>query len=85
MPAGASPRNADEVNAQVGILLRQFVTTMEGVGHFQSWLLAEDLKVDPYNMTAADETLIKSAVGGLDASLDTVDMTFINRLTGLFI
>jgi hypothetical protein len=35
-------------------------------------------------MPEDQETLIKSAVNGLDADLDSVDMTFINRLVGLW-
>ena len=84
MTPGLSPRTADEVNLQVGTILRQFTDIKESIGHFQEWLLAADLKVEPYLMTAEDETLIKSAIGQLDGTLDGVDMTFINRLTGMW-
>jgi hypothetical protein len=85
MTVGLSPTNADVLNTQVGSVLRAFTDTKEGVGHFQDWLLATDLKAEPYLMSTEDETLIKSAFSTLDATLDTVDMTFINRLTGLWV
>lgn len=81
---GLSPNSASDVNTSVGQLLRGFTAIKESTHRQQGWLLAIDLKVDPYNMTPDDETLIKSAIGGLDASLEAVDMTFINRLTGLW-
>jgi len=81
---GMNPQTSDEVNMQVGNLLRQFTGIKESVGHYQAWLNGADLKADPYNMDPDLETLIKSAVIGLDTSLDAVDMTFINRLVGLW-
>lgn len=84
MPAGLSPINAAEVNNLVGTHLRVFTDNMESIAHDEAWLAAADLKVDPYNMTAADETLIKSAISTLNTTLQGVDMTFISRLTGLF-
>lgn len=84
MPVGLSPVSADQVNNEVGIVLRQFTDLKESLGHYHEWLTAADLKVEPYLMTAEDETLIKSAIADLDATLDGVDMTFISRLTGLW-
>lgn len=84
MPVGSSPVNALELNNLIGNHLRQFTDNKETIGHDHEWLLAADLKIDPYNMTADDETLIKSAVANLDEALDAVDMTFISRITGLF-
>lgn len=81
---GLAPRDANEVNTQVGVILRQFTDNKESVGHFREWLATCDLKVPPYSMSADDETLIKSAIGDLDTTLDGQDMTFINRLTGLW-
>ena len=81
---GLNPVTSDEVNLNVGTLLRQFVDIKENVGHYQEWLAGVDLKAAPYYMEADLETLLKSAVNGLDSSLDTVDMTFINRLVGLW-
>lgn len=84
MPVGLSPKTADEVNNQVGYILRQFTDNKESINHFHEWLAAADLKVEPYLMTPEDETLIKSSIADLDATLDGVNMTFISRLTGLW-
>jgi hypothetical protein len=84
MPVGLSPNSAYEVNSTVGQLLRTFTDLKESIGHNHEWLVTADLKIDPYNMSAEEETLIKSAIGDLDTTLDGIDMTFINRLTGLF-
>jgi hypothetical protein len=81
---GLAPGNAYDVNASVGLHLRQFVDIKETVGHDYDSLLGTDLKVEPFNMTPEDETLIKSAVNGLHTSLEAIDMTFINRLTGMW-
>jgi hypothetical protein len=81
---GMNPLTADEVNVNVGTLLRQFVIIKENVGHYQAWLAGVDLKAEPYNMEADLEGLLKSAVFGLDSSLDAIDMSFINRLVGVW-
>lgn len=81
---GLAPRNADEVNTQLGTHLRNFVNIKETIGHDREWIVGADLKIEPYNMSADDETLVKSAVIGLDNELDGIDMTFINRMLGLF-
>ena len=81
---GLAPANAFEVNNNVGIILRRFVDDKESISHLRESLASLDLKADPYNMTAEDETLIKSAVGDLDTALDAIDMTFINQLVGLW-
>jgi len=72
------------VNQLIGAHLRAFTETKEIIGHDRDWLATADLQADPYLMTPADEVLIKSAIADLDTALDAVDMTFINRLTGLF-
>jgi hypothetical protein len=84
MPAGLTPQTALEINGQVGAILRQFTDIKESVGHLADALAPLTLTDPPYSMTPEDETLIKSAVNGLDATLDGVDMTFISRLTGLW-
>jgi hypothetical protein len=81
---GLDPKNANEVNIQIGTHLQSFVSIKETIGHDEGWLAGADLKVDPYNFTADQETLIKSAIAQLNTNLDAIDMTFINRLTGLF-
>ena len=84
MTVGLSPRSADEVNNQVGVILRQWTDNKESIDHFHAWLAAADLKAEPYLMSAEDETLIKSAIADLDSMLDGVDLTFISRLTGMW-
>lgn len=81
--AGLSPQSANEVNSNVGLLLRSFADVRAKVHQQAAWLQAEDLKVPPFDMTPEDETLIKSAIGPLDTALQAVDMTFISRLIGL--
>jgi hypothetical protein len=81
---GLNPQNADEVNSSVGMILRQFTDIKESINHYQNWLAATDLKAAPYYIPEDQEAIIKSAVGGLDISLDAVDMSFINQLTGLW-
>lgn len=83
MPVGLSPKSADEVNLNVGMLLRTFTDTRAKVKVQADWLAATDLKLDPYLMTAEDETAIKSAVVSLNDALQAIDMTFISRLIGL--
>jgi hypothetical protein len=81
---GSQPRDATEVNAMVGQHLRSFVTIKNSINQDAGFLLATELTAAPYYFTADQETLIKSAIAGLDTSLDGVDMTFINRLVGLY-
>lgn len=81
---GLAPTSAGEVNNTIGIHLRQFTDIKGLINGDQEWLLATDLKVAPYNFTADQETLIKSAISVLDTALDGVDMTFISRLIGLY-
>jgi hypothetical protein len=80
---GAQPTNAFEVNQRVGTCLKEFVRVQNIINQNQDWLLSADLKAAPYYFTAEQETDIKSAIGSLDAALDGIDMTFINRLLGL--
>lgn len=82
--AGLTPMTADEVNERVGNLLRQFVDIKDSIDHMQANLAPLTLTDPPYDMTPVDDTTIKSAVNGLDTALDAVDMTFINRLIGIW-
>ena len=84
MPAGLAPKSADEVNNNVGVILRRFVDDKESITHLRESLASLTLTDPPYSMTPEDETLIKSAVNGLDDALDAIDMTFINQLVGLW-
>ena len=81
---GLAPGNAYEINLAIGTHLRSFVDIKETIGHDYDGLLGIDLKIDPFNMTPEDETLVKSAINGLHQALEAVDMTFINRLVGLW-
>jgi hypothetical protein len=84
LTVGLQPRSADEVNATIGQHLRNFSGIKNTINQDHDFLAATDLKVPPYNFSADQETLIKSAIADLDASLDAVDMTFITRLIGLY-
>ena len=80
---GLAPGNAYDVNASVGLHLRQFVDIKETVGHDYDSLLGTDLKVEALQHDPGRRTLIKSAVNGLHQP-EAIDMTFINRLTGMW-
>ena len=80
---GTQPRNADEVNALVGTHLRSFIANKNAIGQDHDFFLTVDLKAAPYYFAAEQETLIKSAIADLDASLDAVNMTFISQLVGM--
>ena len=82
--AGLTPSTAAEINNNVGVVLRRFVDDRESVLHLQASLAPLDLKAEPYLMTEEDETLIKSAVNGLNTDLQAIDMTFISRLVGMW-
>jgi len=81
---GAQPQNANDLNLTIGNHLRQFLTSKNTINQDRDFLASTDLKIAPYFFTTDQETLIKSAVLGLDTTLDTVDMTFITRLIGLY-
>jgi len=81
---GMNPTTGDEVNYSVGTLLRDFVTLKEKVNHYQAWLAGAVLTDPPYDIDPDLDATIKTAVNGLDTSLDAVDMTFINRLVGIW-
>lgn len=84
MTAGRTPQTAADVNNDVGMHLQQFVNIKNTILNDYSNLLGLNLQGPPYNMSAADETDIKTAINGLNTALQAVDMTFIDRLTGLF-
>jgi len=81
---GGQPVNGYEVNSLVASHLRRFVDAQRSIGQDRDWLAAADLKVEPYLFTAAQETDIKSAILTLDDALDAIDMTFVNRVLGMY-
>jgi hypothetical protein len=82
--AGLAPQTAMEINNQTGQLMRDFVEMKEKVGHYRDSMAGLLLTEPPFDMSAEDETLIKTAINQIDTALDAIDMTFINRLVGLF-
>jgi hypothetical protein len=80
---GTQPPDANALNNQIGLHLRSFLGVKNTINQDRDFLAATDLKVAPYGFTADQETLVKSAILGLDTALDGVDMTFIVRLIGL--
>lgn len=81
---GVNPQNAAEINMTLGVHLRGFVDLRETIAHDQGFLAGTDLTAAPYSMSADDQTLLKSAISDLNMALQGIDMTFINRLTGLW-
>ena len=81
---GSQPRSAGEVNQLVGQHLRAFLAAKASVGQDQDFFAATDLKGAPYYFTAEQETELKTAISQLDVALDAVDLTFINRIVGMF-
>jgi len=80
---GTQPRNASEVNGLLGTHLRGFAASKVTINQDAAWLAVTDLKAAPYYFTDEQEATLKSAVNGLDTSLDGVDMTFISRIIGI--
>jgi hypothetical protein len=80
---GLQPINAAEVNNKVGRLLQDFKALQARANSDRAFLDGTFLTQSPYWMTPEQETAIKSGVGALDDGFDAIDMTFINRLTGL--
>lgn len=84
MTAGLTPKTADEVNTFVGSHLRNLITLQETIRHDADSLAPLDLTAEPYLMTPADAANIQTAISGANTYLQAMDMTFINRLVGLF-
>lgn len=82
--AGLTPGTSDQVNMEIGTHLRAFVDVKNTIFNDQASLAGLQLQQPPYDMSAADETDIKTAINQLNTALQAVDMTFIDRLTGLF-
>jgi len=81
---GTNPRNADEVNGLVGTHLKGFLAAKATIEQDQNFMAATDLKAAPYGFTPDQETEIKTAIAQLNTSLQTVDLTFISRIVGMF-
>jgi hypothetical protein len=81
---GSQPKNAGQVNDSVGLHLRQFLAAKAAVNQDQDWFAGTDLKAAPYYFTADQETQLKTAVSELDEALDAIDLTFVNRIVGMF-
>ena len=82
--AGAVPENAGQVNAATGGLLRRCISLRDEVKRYNDFMLATNLQSAPYSMNAQDEANIKSAVDDWNDALQAINLTFTNRLTGLF-
>ena len=82
--AGLKPANALDFNNQIGTMLRTFINSKRSVNQWRDWLAGIILTDPPYGFTATEEAVIKSAINDLDAALDAIDMTFINRIAGPF-
>jgi len=80
---GTQPQSAAEVNSLIGTHLRDFMKIRATINQDANFLAGSDLKVAPYYFTDAQESLMKSAVADLDASLDAIDLTFISQIVGM--
>jgi hypothetical protein len=81
---GSQPKNAAQVNDTVGLHLRQFLAAKIAINQDQDYFAATDLKAAPYYFTPAQETDLKTAISQLDSALDAIDLTFINRIVGMY-
>jgi hypothetical protein len=82
--AGLNPNSAQEVNTGVGQVMRQFVMAKDAINRSQGSIAPLDLTKAPYNMSAEDDALIKTALNELDTVLDGINMVWINRLIGVY-
>jgi len=80
---GTQPQTAAEVNGLIGMHLREFMKIRATVNQDQNFLAGADLKAKPYYFTPEQEAMLKSAVAGLDTSLDGIDLTFISQIVGM--
>ena len=78
---GSAPSDANDYNMKLGMLLKQFIQVKTQVSQWQAWQAGVNV-ADRYGFTPEDAALATSAINGLDSDLDSVDMTFINRLAG---
>jgi len=81
---GTQPQSAAEVNALTGMHLKGCLASKATINQDASFFGATDLKTAPYYFSAEQETDLKTAIIQLDQALDAVDLTFINRIVGMF-
>lgn len=81
---GLMPASNNDVNVSVGSMLRNFVSLQDQVHRMHNVLVGINLTAAPFSFTAQQAADITTSVANLDTSLQAVDMTFINRLVGLF-
>ena len=81
---GLMPIDNTAVNNAVGLCLRQFLAVRDQVHRQHNVLAGVDLTQSPYGFSAAQAADIQSAIGNLDAALQATDLTFVNRLVGLY-
>jgi hypothetical protein len=81
---GSQPKSADEVNGLIGTHLRGFVSSRNVIHQDQDFFAATDLKGAPYWFSASQEADLKTAIANLDTALQAVDMTYINRIVGMW-
>jgi hypothetical protein len=81
---GTQPQSAAEVNMSTGTHLRGFIACKGTIHQDEDFFAATDLKAAPYYFSADQETALKSAISSLDTALQAVDMTFINRIVGMW-
>lgn len=80
-------QTAADINGQVGGICAEFDALMTRVGRLQGFMLRQDLKVAPFNMTSGDEGIIKGAMVVLEAVhqqyLAQANLTFVQQCMGL--
>ena len=81
---GTQPKSADEINGLTGTHLKGFIASQATIHQDQEFFAATDLTGPPYYFSDTQQTDLKSAISTLDAALQAVDMTFINRIVGMF-
>jgi len=82
---GANPKSIDEVNSYVGSICRQVLNVrIQLQSNGIAFMNNTDLKVAPYNLTVAEENLVKGALNDINTALQGMPLTNIRQLVGLF-
>jgi hypothetical protein len=83
--AGLAPPDGPTVQAAIGARARQIILLVAQVHRDETgWLAGVDLTQPPYNLSAADQALLKSAIATADKTLQSMDLTFLDQVAGLF-